>query len=89
MGNIKRLMAEQEAAHDEAAVAAYLQGLIDAGQVPRETQDIEGVRRGPPHEELYFTDCTRCAQPMPPGELVEALDNGGLCAYCEHMESKD
>ena len=89
MGLIKQAMAEMEADRDVQAMNEYIDGLIFAGEVPEGTKSLDGLRRGYPNEELYYTDCTRCANPIPPCELVEALDNGGLCNYCHHMTDKD
>lgn len=89
MGVVKRAMDEMHEARENADREAYLEGLILAGDVPPHVQGLEGLRRGPPNEELYFTDCAHCASPIPPHELAAALDNGGLCAYCEHIAGKD
>lgn len=33
--------------------------------------------------------CERCGAPIPWSEMIEALDNGGYCNYCQHMMEKD
>lgn len=33
-------------------------------------------------------ECTRCAIDIPWSEMLEALDNGGYCNYCQHMMEK-
>ena len=33
-------------------------------------------------------ECTRCGCPIPWCEMLAALDNGGLCNYCEHTQEK-
>lgn len=33
-------------------------------------------------------ECTRCGCPIPWCEMLAALDNGGLCNYCEHTQTK-
>lgn len=34
------------------------------------------------------TECERCATSIPWCEMLEALDNGGYCNYCQHMMEK-
>jgi len=33
-------------------------------------------------------ECERCACDIPWSEMLEALDNGGYCNYCQHMMEK-
>ena len=33
-------------------------------------------------------ECQRCACDIPWSEMLEALDNGGYCNYCQHMMEK-
>lgn len=33
-------------------------------------------------------ECQRCACDIPWCEMLEALDNGGYCNYCQHMMEK-
>lgn len=33
-------------------------------------------------------ECQRCGEDVPWCEMLEALDNGGLCSYCQHMMEK-
>ena len=33
-------------------------------------------------------ECKRCAIDIPWCEMIEALDNGGYCNYCQHMMEK-
>ena len=33
-------------------------------------------------------ECKRCAIDIPWCEMMEALDNGGYCNYCQHMMEK-
>lgn len=33
-------------------------------------------------------ECKRCGCDIPWCEMLEALDNGGLCNYCQHMMEK-
>lgn len=34
-------------------------------------------------------ECKRCGIDIPWCEMMEALDNGGYCNYCQHMMEKD
>jgi hypothetical protein len=34
-------------------------------------------------------ECTRCGNTVPTSEIVYALDNGGLCSWCEKMAEND
>ena len=36
----------------------------------------------------YQESCERCVSEIPWCEMVEALDNGGLCSWCWHMLEK-
>lgn len=40
-------------------------------------------------EENSIDDCIRCAIDIPWCEMLEALDNGGYCNYCQHMMEKE
>lgn len=33
-------------------------------------------------------ECKRCGCNIPWCEMIEALDNGGYCNYCQHMKEK-
>lgn len=33
-------------------------------------------------------ECQRCGEDIPWCEMLEALDNGGYCGYCQHMMEK-
>ena len=33
-------------------------------------------------------ECQRCGVDIPWCEMLEALDNGGYCGYCQHMMEK-
>ena len=33
-------------------------------------------------------ECQRCACDIPWSEMLEALDNGGYCNYCQNMKEK-
>lgn len=32
--------------------------------------------------------CERCGNSIPWVEMYEAIDNGGLCSWCDHMRAK-
>ena len=34
------------------------------------------------------TECEKCTTPIPWCEMLELLDNGGYCNYCQHMMEK-
>lgn len=36
-------------------------------------------------ENNYISACNRCVMEIPWCEMIEALDNGGYCNYCQHM----
>lgn len=40
-------------------------------------------------EKNSVSECQRCASDIPWCEMLEALDNGGYCNYCQHMMEKD
>lgn len=33
-------------------------------------------------------ECKRCSSDIPWCEMIEALDNGGLCSWCQHFKEK-
>lgn len=33
-------------------------------------------------------ECERCGCQIPWSEMLDALDDGGLCNYCKHMQEK-
>ena len=39
-------------------------------------------------DENSVEECARCGCDIPWSEMLEALDNGGLCNYCQHMQEK-
>ena len=39
-------------------------------------------------EENTVESCNRCVMDIPWCEMIEALDNGGYCNYCQHMMEK-
>jgi hypothetical protein len=39
-------------------------------------------------EDNSVEECQRCACDIPWSEMLEALDNGGYCNYCQHMMEK-
>lgn len=32
--------------------------------------------------------CKQCGEPIPWSEMLEAIDNGGYCSYCENVRNK-
>ena len=38
---------------------------------------------------ITVKECKRCGVDIPWCEMMEALDNGGYCNYCQHMMEKD
>lgn len=39
-------------------------------------------------ENNTVNECKRCGSDIPWCEMLEALDNGGYCNYCQHMIEK-
>jgi hypothetical protein len=39
-------------------------------------------------KENYIKECSRCGSNIPLSEMLDALDNGGLCNYCQHLKEK-
>jgi hypothetical protein len=98
MGITKQfLMAEQ----DQKQYLEFFKALVESGAVDEEgelgkqlaevveQEDPSIVMDEVPEELQSFLDCARCANTIPPSELVASLDNGGNCGYCDHMENKD
>lgn len=84
---------------DDGDIRSFLIELIDRDEMSsaacasiREaigSEDPGTILEEPPEEMRKLLECTRCCNPIPASELVAALDNGGLCNYCDHMTSKD
>lgn len=36
-------------------------------------------------ENYCVSSCSRCGSDIPWPEMLDALDNGGLCGYCRHV----
>ena len=39
-------------------------------------------------ETNYVSECEMCGCPIPWSEMLEALDNGGLCSHCQYVKEK-
>ena len=39
-------------------------------------------------ENNSMKECKRCSSDIPWCEMIEALDNGGLCGWCQHFKEK-
>ena len=40
-------------------------------------------------EENSVKSCNYCCMPIPWSEMLAALDNGGFCSHCKHIQDKD
>jgi hypothetical protein len=98
MGITKQLMMEQA---EQEGLLDFFKALVESGAVDESSdlgrqlkeaieQEDPSIVMDEPTEELQaYLECSRCANPIPPSELVAALDNGGNCGYCDHMLNKD
>ena len=77
-----KALAEQGSLDSEGDAARLVQEAIDQ-------EDPAVVLDEVPEELQSYLECARCCNPIPPSELVAALDNGGNCSYCDHMMNKD
>lgn len=82
----------------------YLNGLIESGRIEDKEIGIikyfldHGYETLSEKQRYVFNRaiednsvnvCTRCAIDIPWCEMLEALDNGGYCNYCQHMMEKE
>jgi len=98
MGITKQLLMEQA---EQEELLGFFKALSESGSVDPDgeldrqlkeaiaQEDPSLVMDEPPEELQSYLECSRCASPIPPSELAAALDNGGNCGYCDHMENKD
>lgn len=81
----------------DGAFLAYVQDLIDLKKIEGKEAGIAqlAIDKGYSFlskkqkfvfetavEPFYIESCTRCGSDIPFSEMVDALDNGGLCGYC-------
>lgn len=81
----------------------FLEELISSGRLEPKEEDIAKLYLDKGYDALsdkqrYVFDkmvenntaevCARCGCSIPWCEMLVALDNGGLCNYCEHMQEK-
>lgn len=81
----------------------YLEQLIELGRLEPMQSGItkfvidEGYDSLSPKQRKVFdymvdkntvSSCQRCGTDIPWCEMLEALDNGGFCSYCQHMIEK-
>ena len=89
--------------YNEEDFDGFLEDLISSGRLESKEEGITKLYLDKGYDALsdkqrYVFDkmvenhsvdeCTRCGCPIPWCEMLAALDNGGLCNYCEHMQEK-
>lgn len=89
--------------YDEEDFNGFLEDLIASGRLEAKEEGItklfldKGYDALSGKQKYVFdkivqqnskTECERCANPIPWCEMLEALDNGGYCNYCQHMMEK-
>ncbi len=89
--------------YNEEDFEGFVQQLIDSGRIEGKEAGIAKLMLDKGYDALsqkqrYVFDkmidnntekeCKRCACDIPWCEMLEALDNGGYCNYCQHMMEK-
>lgn len=68
---------------NEARTAQYmLDNGYEALSEPQKRVFDDAIRKNSVNE------CGMCAEDIPWNEMLNALDNGGLCSYCQHVKEK-
>ena len=89
--------------YNEEDFEGFVQQLIDSGRIEGKEAGIAKLMLDKGYDALsqkqkYVFDkmidnntvkeCKLCACDIPWCEMLEALDNGGYCNYCQHMMEK-
>ncbi len=90
---------------EEADKEKFLEDLVRSGFLPEVAEGItklviakgtaalsakqQHVFQKEVIDQYYERECKRCQAGIPWSELIYSLDNGGLCSWCQQMESKD
>jgi hypothetical protein len=74
--------------HVEGAAAGIAKLYLEKGRNAL-SEKQEAVFKNQILSLIEGNTCKRCHQAIPISEVVESLDNGGVCGYCENMEAKD
>ena len=89
--------------YDDNEFKGFVQDLINSGRVEGKEAGIAQFALDKGYETLsekqkYVFDkminentveqCNRCGCDIPWCEMLEALDNGGFCNYCQHIWEK-
>lgn len=90
--------------YNEEDFEGFLKDLIDSGRIEGMEAGItkfamnngyETLSNKPKYvfermiKENSIEECKRCSCDIPWSEMLEALDNGGYCNYCQHMMEKN
>ena len=89
--------------YNEDDFEGFVQDLINTGRIEGKEAGIAKLMLDKGYDKLsdkqkYVFDkminentveeCKRCATDIPWCEMLEALENGGYCNYCQHMMEK-
>lgn len=89
--------------YNEDDFEGFVQDLINTGRIEEKEAGIAKLMLDKGYDKLsdkqkYVFDkminentveeCKRCATDIPWCEMLEALENGGYCNYCQHMMEK-
>lgn len=89
--------------YNEEDFEGFVEGLINSGRIEGKEAGIAKRMLDKGYEALsdkqryifdktikenYVAECERCGCDIPWCEMLEALDNGGYCSYCQHMMEK-
>lgn len=89
--------------YNEEDFEGFVEGLINSGRIEGKEAGIAKRMLDKGYEALsdkqryifdkmikdnYVAECERCGCDIPWCEMLEALDNGGYCSYCQHMIEK-
>ena len=89
--------------YNEDDFEGFVSDLISSGRIESKEAGIAKYMIGNGYESLSekqkfvfdhmiidntVDECQRCGIDIPWCEMLEALDNGGLCNYCQHVKEK-
>lgn len=94
---------KRQESYQEDDFNGFLQDLINSNRLDSKEEGISKLVLDKGYESLSekqkyvfdkmidtntISECKRCACDIPWCEMLEALDNGGYCNYCQHMMEK-
>ena len=78
--------------YNEEDFNSFIEQLIESGRIEDHGYEALSAKQKHVFDHMIANntvdECKRCAIDIPWCEMLEALDNGGYCNYCQHMMEK-